>query len=225
MPQKFALRAPLRIAAAHLSWRPTGDVSLRGHWNVAGGPQFFIDAVKQSQATTVRDFAIDDGGSSARLRLRLAEERVELSFNGELTAHTLDKVFTSSPLKSGSLRGKIQANFPLADPFGMSARGQLSATQLPLLLGREQVLVEKFAVDARGDSVLIRSAEVRWRNDHFSLAGSVAANKGILLLDLDVAGDRVDLSQAEALYHPSRWRGRDDAAALGGAIRFKAGKR
>ena len=168
------------------------DISFRGQVIAAGGPAVSLDAVKQPQRLALRNLAIDDGDRRARMTLQLAKDNLELSFSGELTQQTIDKIFASFPMQGSSLRGDIQVTAALATPVTVSARGQLSGTNLFIPLAPESALIEKFSIEASGESALIRSAEVRWGGSHLAVSGRVSGAKDSLRVDADVTGDQVD---------------------------------
>jgi hypothetical protein len=192
LPAEVKLRSPLRITAEPLGWRAGGDISFRGQVIAAGGPALSLDAVKQPQRLALRNLAIDDGDRRARMTLQLAKDNLDLSFSGELTQQTIDKIFASFPMKGSSLRGDIQVRAALAGPVSVAARGQLSGTNLLIPLATESALIEKFSIEASGESVLVRSADVRWGESHLAVSGRVSGAKDLLRVDADVTGDQVD---------------------------------
>jgi hypothetical protein len=200
LPEELNLRSPLKIAAGRLAWRSGGEISFRGQVIVGGGARLSLDAVKQPQGLALQDLTIDDGGRRARMSFQLAKNNLDLSFSGELTQQTIDKVFVSFPTKDSSLRGEIQLSASLADPVWVSARGQLSGSHLPIPLGAEKALAESFNIEAGKDHVLIRSADLRWRNSRLRVAGKVAGAKEVLRLDLDVSGDRLGSEDLDLIF-------------------------
>jgi hypothetical protein len=200
LPEDVKLRPPLTITAGRFAWRAGGDISFAGRVAAAGGAELAIEVTQRPQGLTVPILTIDDGGRRAQATLQLFEEQLEASFSGELTEQTLDKLFASFPMKGASLRGEINLSAALAAPNQFIARGQLSGGNLLLPLGREKVALEKFTIEAGGESVLIRSAELGWRNSRLSVGGKVGAGKEAWRLDLDVSGDRLDLAQLDRLF-------------------------
>jgi hypothetical protein len=230
LPEAFKLRSPVKIASGHLAWRAGGDVSFRGQVTVAGGAQISLDAVKQPERLAVQNLTINDGARRARMTLQLAKDNLDLSFNGELIQQTIDKIFASFPMKGSALRGDIRVNAALAKPFRVSARGQLSGSNLLIPLGTEKALVEKFSIEANGPSVEVRSAELRWGKSRLAVSGKVTSAKDILQLDADLTGDQLDWEELQRSF------GRDgkqrqqanggvvSIPAVEGVIRLKAGR-
>ncbi len=196
-PEELNLRSPLNIASAHLAWDAGGNLSLRGQATVANGPRLSFDAVKQPQGFQIPLFRVDDGGQRARFAVRFAKDTVDLSFSGELTQRMLDRIFTSSPLKGGSLRGDIQVTATLADRIRFSGRGEISGDNLPIPMGSERALIEKISVEAYPDSLWIRSAELRWLKSRLAVSGKIIPENEAVLLDLDVKGDRLDWQELQ----------------------------
>ncbi|MGH7795186.1 MAG: AsmA-like C-terminal domain-containing protein [Candidatus Binatia bacterium] len=197
LPKEMKLRSPLKIAAERLAWRAGADASFRGQVTVSEGPRFAVDVVKQPQALTLRNLTIDDGERHARIMVQFAKDKLDLSFSGELMQETIDKVFASFPMQHGSLRGDIQISASLATPMTIAARGALDGSDLWIPLGAEKTRFEKFSLEASGDSVLVRSADLLWGKSRLAVSGKVAGAKGILRVDLDVTGDRLDWEELQ----------------------------
>jgi hypothetical protein len=203
LPEELRLRSPLKINTERLAWRAGGEFSFHGRVIVADGPQLTIEGVKQPQGLTLRNFAINDGDRRSRMTLQLANDKVDLSFNGEILQQTIDKIFASVPLKGVSLRGDIQLSSTLADPIRVSARGRLIGSNLWIPFGTEKALFERFSIEAAGPSLLVRSADLRLGKSRLTLAGKVTAVKEVLRLDLDVTGDHLHWEELE------HWLGRE----------------
>ncbi|HEY7218475.1 MAG TPA: AsmA-like C-terminal domain-containing protein [Candidatus Binatia bacterium] len=200
LPEEVKFRSPLKISAERLAWRAGGDISFRGQMSVAAGPQLTVDAVKRPQGFAVQNLAIDDGDRRARMTLQLAKDNLDLSFSGELTQQTIDRIFASFPMKGGSLRGDIQVRAALPGPVSVSARGQLSGTNLLIPLATQNALIEKFSIEANGETVLVRSADVRWGESRLAVSGRVSGAKDILRVDADVTGDQVDWEELQGSF-------------------------
>ena len=199
-PEELKLLSPLKIVAERLAWRADGNVSFHGQVTAAGGPQLSLLAVKNSQRLAVQNLTIDDGDRRARVTFQLAKDHLDLSFSGELTQQTIDKIFVSFPTQDSALRGDIQLSASLEGPMRISAYGQLDGSNLWLPLGAEKALLEKISIEASGESLLIRSADLRWGKSRFTAAGKIATAQKLLRVDLDVAGDQLDWEEIRRFF-------------------------
>lgn len=200
LPKETKLRSPLKITAERLAWRAGGDVSFRGRVTVAGGPLLTLDAVKRQQGLAVQNLTVDDGDRRAQIAFQLSKDHLDWSFKGELTQQMIDNVFASFPIKVSSLRGDIQISAALADPVKVSALGQLSGTHLSTPLGPERTLIETFSIEAGGESVVVRSADIRWGKSHLAVSGRVTGGKEILQVALEVTGDQLDWEELKGVF-------------------------
>jgi hypothetical protein len=195
---------------------------------VADGPLITLDAVKHPQAVTLKNLTIDDGQRHARLTLQFTTDNLDLSFSGELTQQTIDKVFAAFPMKDSWLQGDLRATVVLADPIRVSALGQLNGSNLLIPLGTDKALIEKLSIEASGESVQIRSADLLWRKSRLALSGKVTGAKEFLQLDLDLIGDRLDWEEIQRLFGgENRQRRQKKAGVISvpdvqGTIRLKA---
>jgi len=192
LPEELLLRSPWKIAATRLAWQAPDEISIRGKASLAGGPEIFLDAERQPRRFAVRDLTIEDGAGRAHMTLQLAKDKLDLSFTGELGRQTLDKLFPSLNAHDVSLQGDIRVNASLQRPVHFTADGNLEGSNVLFPLGEERAVIEKFRIAAGDESVLIRSADLRWRNRRLTVAGKVTAAKEAVRVDLDVSGDRLD---------------------------------
>ena len=197
LPEQLSLRSPLDIATTRLTWQAAGDISLHGQATVAGGPRLSVDAVKKPQGLAIPLLTVDDGDRHARFAMQLANDNVDLSFNGELTQEMLDRVFAAFPVKGRSLRGDIQVTATRAEPIRFSGRGEISGNDLWIPVGREKALIEKVSIEAHPDGIVIQSADLRWPKSRLAVSGKITPGKRALQLDLDVKGDQVDWQELQ----------------------------
>jgi hypothetical protein len=197
LPAEIRLRSPLEIAAGNFAWREGGDSAFRGQVTVAGGPLLSLDAVKSPQAVALKNLEIDDGKRHAGITFQLGKRNVDLSFSGELTQQTIDKMFASFPLRDLSLTGDIQIGASLLKPIRVYGRGRLSGENLWIPLGTEKAQLERFIIEGDGESILIRAADLRWAKSRLRASGKVAGAGDLLRLDLDITGDGLDWDDLE----------------------------
>jgi hypothetical protein len=228
LPEVLLLRSPWKIAATRLVWQAPDDISFRGEASLAGGPQISIDAERRPRRLAVRDLAVEDGARRAHMTLQLAEDNLDLSFKGELGRQTIDKIFASFPAQPVSLQGDIRVNASLQQPVRFSAHGILEGSNVLLPLGQERAVIEKFRVEAGDENILIRSADLRWRNSRLTVSGKVAAAKEAVRVDLDISGDRLDWGELNGSFGRAGAQKKDPAdvvlslPAVEGTIRLKA---
>src|SRR5690242_9024034 len=197
LPEQLSLRTPLDIAETRLTWQAAGDISLHGQATIAGGPRLSVDAVKKPHGLAIPLLSLDDGDRHARFAMQLANDNVDLSFNGELTQEMLDRVFAAFPVKGSSLRGDIQVSATRAEPIRFFGRGEISGNGLWIPLGREQALIEKVSIQAHPDGIMIQSADLRWPKSRLAVSGKITPGKRALQMDLDVKGDQVDWQELQ----------------------------
>jgi len=230
LPEDMQFRAPLTIDAERVAWRAGGDFSFAGQLITAAGPKLILDVVQQPQGFTMPNLRIQDGDRSARITAQRARDKFEMSFNGELTEQTFDKIFASLPTQPISLKGDVQVSALMTDPMTVSVRGQLSGSHISIPLGPDKLLVDSVRLDAVGDSVVIRSADIRWGQSRFTASGTVAGAKEPMRLDLDVAVDQFDWQQYQRVFGAEAGQRQDNKTgvmpipAVTGTIRLKAGR-
>jgi len=221
MPHDVMLRAPVKISGGRIDWRAGGDVAVRGKVTVADGLQVSVDATRTPQGIVVRDLTVEDGARRAHMTLQLANDNLDVSFKGVIDRGMLNRMFVAFPVEGDSLQGDIQVRAALTGPLRVSARGLLEGTNLLVPWLEPKILVERVRLEASGESVRLRSADLRWRNSQLAVSGSVVGETEALRVDLDVAADRLDWEELKHSF------GNDGAIAwfppVRGAVRLRAG--
>jgi hypothetical protein len=197
LPEEFHLRAPLSVFAERLVWHEGRDLAFLGRISFGGGPQVALELAKRPQALVVQHFLIDDRGRRSRIALQLADDKADVSFSGEMSSQTMDKIFASFPMKNGSLSGDIQVRATLVDPIRVFADGYLNGNNLRVPIGAERVLVERFTIAANGETVQVRSADVLWGKSRLNLSGKLTGVGEFLRLDLDAAAETLDWEELQ----------------------------
>lgn len=228
LPEEFHLRAPLSVFAERLAWHEGRDISFLGRLTVTGGPQVALELAKRPQALAIQHLSIDDGRRRSRIALQLDGDKADLSFSGEMSSQTIDKIFASFPMKNGSLSGDIQVRATLVDPIRVFADGHLNGNNLRVPIGAERVLVERFSIAASGETVQVRSADVLWDKSRLKLSGKLTGAGEFLRLDLDAAAETLDWEELQRSFRGKTVPQRTNSSAritipnVQGTIRLKA---
>jgi hypothetical protein len=215
LPGELQPRSPLSIVAERAAWRAGEDVAFRGQVTVAGGPVLTLDVTAQPQRLTLRNLSVEDGGRQARMTVQLAEDNLDLSFSGELTHETVEKIFPSLPTKGSSLRGDIRMSAGLTKPITVSARGRLDGSDLVIPVGAQKKAVfEKFSIEASGQGVHVRSADLLWGKSRLALSGAVHGTKDLLRVEMDVSGDQLDWEELRSSFVTKSKQGQKESGRM-----------
>ncbi|HSK30174.1 MAG TPA: AsmA-like C-terminal region-containing protein, partial [Candidatus Limnocylindria bacterium] len=156
-----------------------------------------------------------DGGRRARMGLELAKDNLNLSFSGELTHETIEKVFASFPMKGSSLRGDIVLSAALTKPITVSARGRLDGSNVAIPVGaQKRAVFERFRIEASGQAVQVRSADLLWGKSRLALSGAVTGTEDLLRVDMDVAGDQLDWEELQNYFGAASKQGMKDSGRM-----------
>jgi hypothetical protein len=228
LPHAMTVRTPVSIAAERVAWSSSGDIYFRGEITAAGGPQLALEAAKSPQGLIVHDLTVADGDRRARTSFQSTEKELALSFSGELTQQTIDKILEGFPLQDATLNGEVQITASREGPMRVSARGHLNGTNISLPLGSDKALLERFSVDASGESLTVRSANLRWRDSRLTASGKLAVAGEILHIEIDVTGDQIDWEELQPLFlSGDKQKDRSDVglfSSVEGTIRLKTGR-
>ena len=224
-PEEIRIRSPLAIGAERIAWHSSGEFAFRGAVTPAGGPQIALEAVKSPGALAVPNLTVADGDRRARISFQSDEESFVFSFTGELAQPTIDKIFAAFPVADGAvMRGDIQVTSARQRPLRVSAQGYLDGAKLWLPLNGDRALLETFSIEARGDTLMVQSADLRWRGSRFMVSGRIAPAQEILQLAIDVTGDEINWDELQPLFARDKKQAQKNPrpfSAVQGTIRLK----
>jgi hypothetical protein len=105
----------------------------------------------------------------------------------------------------------------------------LSGSNLVVPIGAEKALIERFNIEASGESVQVRLVELRWHESRLTASGKITS-ANTLGVDLDVTGDQLDWEELRSSFGMER-NGRqpeDDGAisipSVEGVIRLRTNR-
>jgi hypothetical protein len=133
MKAKIPVRSPLSISEGHLSWTKAGDTSFKGNIAIKEGPQISLDVFRRTDRLKVNRLQVNDGPSQADMTFELQGKTLEVTFSGELSERTLDKIFEGYRFQEGWARGDFRVNVDLDHPLQLIAQGKIKAHDLTFL--------------------------------------------------------------------------------------------
>jgi hypothetical protein len=195
---KVQLRSPVGISQAQLSWRKDADVDLRGDFAVENGPRISLDILRKTDRLKVEKLRIRDGASQADITLDLHGRALGVTFSGELSEKTMDRIFEGYQFQDGWVQGDFQAKIDLDHPMQSTAQGKIKARDLtsPWEVGKP-LEISEISLDAQKNRVSVALASFTWGVERFTLSGDVTFSKEKLKLDLDLSAGNIDLDDLE----------------------------
>jgi len=195
LPPRLALKTPVRIDVQRAAWRDK-QLSLAATALFDAGPSVAVDLGWTSGSLDLRRAAIKDARSDAQIALRTKATLLEGKFSGSLGSSTIAALLKDVKVPSGGASGDLAFRFDLRNPERFSAKGSLKgeAVDLSWLLDRP-VIVERVELDADGQKLRVRRAEVNWADQRLAMRGELArAADGAPIIDaqLESPGVLVD---------------------------------
>lgn len=191
IPRELNARPPLKVANGRLIWKKNIETSFSAELMPTGGPRVSIDQTWQHERLIIRKLFIDDDESTATLTLDLQPKAFDLSFSGNLTKATADKLLQDNQILTGWVRGDFNARVQLERNIESTATGALQGEglRLPVMDGLERV--DHFSISAAQNLLNVDSATVYWHDNAFRLNGKVTFSSAGLLLDMNAAVDEI----------------------------------
>lgn len=198
LKRKIPVRSPLSISEGHLSWTKAGDTSFKGNIAVKEGPQIFLDVFQGTDRLKVNRLRINDGPSQVDMTFELQGRMLGVTFSGELSERTLDRIFEGYQFQDGWVQGDFQANIDLDQPMQSTAQGKIKARDLTSPWELKQPLeISEISLDAQKNRVSVALASFTWEGERFVLSGDVNFSKERVKLDLNLTTGNIDLEALE----------------------------
>ncbi len=174
LPDRIELR-PLTLTDVRLHWGTRGKTELEASAAMDGGGRASLDLVCGADEINVRKLQVDDRQTHAVMGFILRDRRVDLSFDGNLTGASLDRLLAVNDILDGAIRGRFKARIDVDHPYASEAWGRLEGTELNSVWGIGMpVKIHHFAMRADGSRVALETSCFTWRESPVELIGQVS---------------------------------------------------
>lgn len=215
LPADFRPAPPIALHGVHLGLVREGALSLAGDFTVRRGPRVSLDLVVNRDATEVRRLAIHDGASDASISTRLRRGQIGFGFSGNLEASTVEGLLERRRQRHGRIEGNFSALLPLDHPGEATAGGRLEVTGLAVPTPAGEVTIERLGLSGARNRLDVTGSSLVLGDERFSVTGGATFRDEGILLDMDVATDRVSLERLEEVL--GRLKEKNDEKEEGGA--------
>ncbi len=164
LPEAYAVRSPLGISGAQISWQPESTASFKGTVAVDKGPKIIADVGYQQKLLQVRQLTIKDQYSDANLVFDIKNNQKEFRFNGKLQEETLKNLFIKNPVSGGQLEGNLSVVVPRNRTTKIVAEGQLTGKNVPIPLpSGNGVDIDQITLRADGSDIRADVTRLSWQ--------------------------------------------------------------
>ncbi len=164
LPEAYAVRTPLSISGAQISWQPESTASFKGTVAVDKGPKIVADVGYQQKLLQVRQLAITDQYSDASLVFDIKNNQNDFRFSGKLQEETLKNLFIKNPVSGGQLEGNLSVVVPRNRTTRIVAEGQLTGEDVPIPLpSGNDVDIDQITLRADGSDIRADLTRLSWQ--------------------------------------------------------------
>ncbi|NIO15622.1 MAG: hypothetical protein GTN70_01245 [Deltaproteobacteria bacterium] len=233
LPDQLRVRPPLSLSQAHLTYERDSAISFKGDFAIKSGTRATLDMHQSPGKLVIENLMIRDEQSRAVHTLNLTDDSLGLTFQGNLTPTTLNRIFVNNPFPNGSFKGDFIADIPLNRPTGSTARGKLEGRDLvfPVKLSKP-LFIRTINLEATESEFRLNSGDFTWGDRDISLTGSAVTSGEGVTLDMDLTAERVEWENLKSALkgdeEPEGERDRADKEAgedwnlpIRGTIRFR----
>ena len=200
IPVSLMPRAPLAISGARVDWNRDGATAFTADFSCAGDARVGLALKASKKEFEISRLAITGGESRCQARLGISNNIFDISYAGNLTKATLDRILADNRFLQGWIKGDFTATFNEKIPFASSAKGTVTWDRLGYPgFGNFPVTVDSAAVTVQGSKILVDSGRITARGSSADLHGSIGLSAGGFILDLALTSDRIDVDELRSL--------------------------
>ena len=203
LPDGINLRAPLTVTAARLRSTGTGSNASRILTVSAGKKDETTISLALRQEPgmfSIDSLHVKDSDSDAVVKFSMGPGGLDLSFAGDLTGATIDRIVEGGRISSSWLKGDLRAQIPHGTWNDTAVNGSLEGGQLSLPLSREiPVTLDRFSILADGTTVIFKPVTLSLGQEVLEMSGTASLADGGVDLDLDVVTERFSWNTLRAL--------------------------
>jgi len=163
VPRTYAIKAPLNINKALISWQPDSTTSFNGSVSIENGPTVSGIVYYNPEQLQVQQLLIKDQYSDANMALNLREEKRDIKFQGTLHGKTMQALFVDKHVNTGQLEGDFALTIPQTGQFTATATGQLTGKNLMVLMpSDEEMFIKQVTLNANGPQVAVDISKLKY---------------------------------------------------------------
>ena len=194
LPPEQTLRAPVSISNAHVVWQDGAKLAIVATAAIEDGPTLSVAMSKNAKDLAISELMIYDKESRANIAFKYTKNILDISFKGNLSEKTLNRIFEQSSFHRGWIKGDFRAHVQLDQYWKSVAQGHLEGADFIIPLPLNVPLKVRSAVlSAAGKTLKVESAALNWGENNLDLKGNVKAAQDGFHLDMDLFSDAIRL--------------------------------
>jgi hypothetical protein len=188
LPPDISVRAPLSFSDSTLVWEKERKTTFDGRLVFGRETQVSLKLTKTPDALSVHDITIKDRDSDVAASLMMGKKTVDVGFRGTLTSGTFNTIFAQNKFSGSSLQGDFRTHIILKDPRQSVAEGIIEGRNIPVPWKNDiPFVIQRINLDARGQRVLVESAQLSIGDEQFSGKGTIDTSPAWFSIDMDLS--------------------------------------
>lgn len=182
-------RAPLAISKIHLAWTRGGTARIQGSALVRRTTSLSFEVQLSPNRLTIQDLRIQDADSKAAMAMDWQPNLLDVSFRGNLTQSSLQRLFEQGRFKFGWLRGDIHTRIVLDRPRESTTQGRLEGERLVLPVQTTvPVVIERLVLRAADRTITVDPLVLALGATNHTVTGDITGSSDEWLIDLATDG-------------------------------------
>jgi hypothetical protein len=165
VPEAYAIRSPLSVSKARISWQPDSTSSFNGLVSIEKGPIITADIDYRPGQLQVHQLNIKDQYSDAAMVYDIKKAERDFKFTGNLQHDTLQALFVDRQFSSGRVEGDFTVTVPQNRQAKVTTTGELTGENLPVILpSGDKVNIDQITLKADGTQVKADITKLTWKD-------------------------------------------------------------
>lgn len=190
-PSRLKVGQSLEMKNAQVLWSEGNETLFSGKFLLEEGPEIITDVRFTEKIVSVRQLHIVDKNSDLMLGLRLQDKQLDMTFEGNLTGATLDRILKDNPYLEGEIEGNFQGKFLLNNLPRSTVYGRVKIENV--FYPDYSFHLASALMQADGNRVEVESSSFFWaEKQQGSLSGAIDFSADAFYLDLDLVADGLE---------------------------------
>ena len=192
LPPEQTLHAPVSISNARIVWQAGAKLAITATAAIEDGPTISVTLSKDATDLAISELVIYDEESRANIAFKHTKNLIDVSFKGNLSEKTLNRIFERSSFHRGWIKGDFRAHVQMDQYLKSTAQGHLEGADFIIPVPMNVPLkVRRAALRAENKTLRVESATLNWGENNLNLKGNVKAAQNGFRLDMDISSDAI----------------------------------
>ncbi|MGB9716284.1 MAG: AsmA-like C-terminal domain-containing protein [Thermodesulfovibrionales bacterium] len=201
LPKELKFPQPVFISDAHLVQEELGVLSFQSNMKIKDGPDVSVDLYKTPKELSIKKVSLNDKTSNARFSFNRQDKKIDLTFDGQLSGKTVDKLLNLSEISAGLIKGVFHAEIQSDKSLRINSSGKIYGEKIAIPWKSDNpIKIGKLYLNADLNGIKFNTDSLIWHDNSLSFDGSLISNEKGTIIKMDVLADRLDWNNLKRIF-------------------------